>query len=111
MVVSIYINAQIDSDACWVPVDGKAGLEEDMKELVSSAVSDTTSNSIRVIKVYKQANSNNLSYLQCAREVIKADGIVGLFGRGLKTKLLSNGLQGIMFSVLWKYFEQVFNQN
>ena len=27
-------------DACWVPVDGKAGLEEDMKELVSSAVSD-----------------------------------------------------------------------
>ena len=40
MVVSIYINAQIDNDACWVPVDGKAGLEEDMKELVSSAVSD-----------------------------------------------------------------------
>tara|TARA_E500000331_G_scaffold173301_1_gene167503 strand:+ start:253 stop:429 length:177 start_codon:yes stop_codon:yes gene_type:complete len=40
MIVSIYINAQIDSDACWVPVDGKAGLEEDMKELVSSAVSD-----------------------------------------------------------------------
>ena len=40
MIVSIYINAQIDSDACWVPVDGKAGLEEDMKELLSSAVSD-----------------------------------------------------------------------
>ena len=40
MIVSIYINAQIDSDACWVPVDGKAGVEEDMKELVSSAVSD-----------------------------------------------------------------------
>ena len=78
---------------------------------VSSAVSDTTSNSIRVIKVYKQANSTNLSYLQCAKEVVKADGILGLFGRGLKTKLLSNGIQGIMFSVLWKYFEEVFNQN
>jgi hypothetical protein len=38
MIVSIYINAQIDNDACWVPVDGKAGVEEDMKELVSSAV-------------------------------------------------------------------------
>ena len=47
---------------------------------VSSAVSDTTSNSIRVIKVYKQANSTNLSYLQCAKEVVKADGILGLFG-------------------------------
>ena len=40
MIVSIYINAQIDSSACWVPVDGNTGLEEDMKELVSSAVSD-----------------------------------------------------------------------
>ena len=40
MDVSIYLNAQIDSNAYWVPVDGKAGLEEDMKELVSSAVSD-----------------------------------------------------------------------
>ncbi len=40
MVVSIYINAQIDNDACWVPVDGRSGLEEDMKELVSSAIVD-----------------------------------------------------------------------
>ena len=40
MIVSIYINAQIDNDACWVPVDGRSGLEEDMKELVSSAIVD-----------------------------------------------------------------------
>ena len=32
-----------------------------------SAVSDTCSNSIRVVKVYKQTNVNaNISYFQCA---------------------------------------------
>jgi hypothetical protein len=31
---------------------------------------------------------------------------MGLFGRGLKTRIIANGMQGIMFSVLWKYFEK-----
>jgi hypothetical protein len=33
------------------------------------------------------------------------DGIAGVFGRGLKTRLVANGLQGVMFSVMWKYIE------
>jgi hypothetical protein len=33
-------------------------------------------------------------------------GYAGLFGRGLQTRILANGMQGIMFSVLWKYFEK-----
>jgi hypothetical protein len=28
----------------------------------------------------------------------------GLFGRGLKTRIVANGCQGLMFAVLWKYF-------
>lgn len=32
------------------------------------------------------------------------DGISGLFGRGLKTRILANGLQGLLFSILWKLF-------
>jgi len=36
---------------------------------------------------------------------------MSLFGRGLKTKLLANGLQGIMFSVLWKYIDENFFKN
>jgi hypothetical protein len=39
-----------------------------------------------------------------AREVIRTDGVSGLLGRGLKTRILANGLQGLMFSVLWKLF-------
>ena len=72
----------------------------------ASAVSDVCSNSIRVLKVYKQTNANTqLTYLECAREIVAKDGVVGLFGRGLTTKLISNGIQGAMFSVLWKTIE------
>jgi hypothetical protein len=41
---------------------------------------------------------------QAARAVVAADGLKGLFGRGLKTRIIANGLQGLLFSVLWKLF-------
>jgi len=73
----------------------------------SSAVSDTCSNSIRVVKVYKQSSEEALSYPQVVRNVIKESGIKGLMFRGLETKILANGLQGILFSIMWKHFEEV----
>lgn len=73
----------------------------------SSAVSDTCSNSIRVVKVYKQSHSEQLSYMQVVRNVLSESGIKGLLFRGLETKILANGLQGILFSILWKHFEEV----
>jgi hypothetical protein len=63
----------------------------------SSAVSDTCSNSIRVVKVYKQSYPTQLSYMQVVRNVIAESGVTGLMFRGLETKILSNGLQGILF--------------
>ena len=33
------------------------------------------------------------------QEVLAKDGVIGLFGRGLKTKILANGLQGMLFTV------------
>lgn len=72
----------------------------------SSAVSDTCSNSIRVVKVYKQSSSEALSYPQVVQNVIKESGLSGLFFRGLETKILANGMQGILFSILWKHFEK-----
>ena len=71
----------------------------------SSAVSDTCSNSIRVIKTTKQAATSPMTYGQAFRCVVEKDGYAGLFGRGLGTKLISNGLQGMMFTVLWKMGE------
>lgn len=73
----------------------------------ASAISDTCSNSIRVIKVYKQAHPESISYINVVRNVLKEAGVFGLFFRGLETKILANGLQGILFSILWKQFEDV----
>ncbi|KAI9142445.1 mitochondrial carrier domain-containing protein [Paraphysoderma sedebokerense] len=78
---------------------------------VSSAVSDTISNSVRVVKTYRQTHDIVISYPQAVKDVVARDGWVGLFGRGLKTKIISNGIQGLLFSVLWKFFEDQFNTN
>jgi hypothetical protein len=78
----------------------------------ASATSDLCSNSIRVLKVYKQSSTEAISYPEVLRKVIAQDGVIGLFGRGLKTKILANGLQGLMFSVLWKLIDdQLFKKD
>ncbi|KAG8855427.1 hypothetical protein FRB96_007085 [Tulasnella sp. 330] len=70
----------------------------------ASVVSDSVSNSLRVVKTYRQVHELEVSYTEAAREVIRTDGVRGLFGRGLKTRILANGLQGLLFSILWKLF-------
>ena len=53
---------------------------------VSSLVSDTTSNSLRVIKTTRQTYPSTISYMETLRLVVDKDGIMGLLGRGLKTR-------------------------
>ena len=77
----------------------------------STCISDILSNSIRVVKVYKQSSIKLISYKETITKIINEDGIYSLLGRGLKTKLLANGLQGIIFSVLWKYIDENFFKN
>jgi hypothetical protein len=74
----------------------------------ASAVSDAISNSVRVVKVYKQSHTEALTYSQCVALILQEDGWTGLFGRGLLTKIVANGLQGIMFSILWKLIDDKF---
>ena len=38
----------------------------------------------------------------CPQNIVAAEGVQGLFFRGLGTKLITNGIQGILFSVLWR---------
>eukprot|EP00894_Picocystis_sp_ML_P005561 jgi/Pico_ML_1/56078/g1671.t1 len=68
----------------------------------SSAVSDTCSNSIRVLKTTKQTAVTSITYPQAFQSVVAKDGIQGLLFRGLGTKIISNGVQGLLFSVLWR---------
>lgn len=71
----------------------------------SSVISDTCSNSLRVIKTTKQTKQEHISYREIVKEIIKNDGIQGLLFRGLKTKLITNGIQGLLFTVIWKTIE------
>ncbi|KGB79885.2 mitochondrial carrier protein [Cryptococcus deuterogattii R265] len=70
----------------------------------ASLVSDTSSNSLRVVKTYRQVHEGDVGYLTAAKKIVEAEGWTGLFGRGLGTRLLTNGLQGLLFSILWKLF-------
>jgi hypothetical protein len=81
--------------------------------LCASCVSDCCSNSLRVIKTTKQTaglavdGNDKLTYPQVVASILETDGWIGLFGRGLQTRLLTNAIQGAAFSVLWKYFQQL----
>lgn len=71
---------------------------------LASAVADLCTNSIRVIKVTKQTVGalSSLSYLETIQVVLAADGVKGLFGRGLGTRILTNGIQAVLFTILWE---------
>jgi hypothetical protein len=90
----------------YVPRDDVARylLRQAFIGFVASVISDTISNSLRVVKTYRQVNDTRIGYVASARAVIATDGMRGLLGRGLKTRILANGLQGLMFSILWKLF-------
>jgi len=72
--------------------------------LSSSVVSDTIVNAIRVVKTTKQAIGSKLSvgYVEVVRMIVAADGWKGLFGRGLRTRIMANALQSIVFTVIWR---------
>eukprot|EP01062_Namystynia_karyoxenos_P020233 TRINITY_DN1766_c3_g1_i1.p1 TRINITY_DN1766_c3_g1~~TRINITY_DN1766_c3_g1_i1.p1 ORF type:complete len:423 (+),score=143.80 TRINITY_DN1766_c3_g1_i1:81-1271(+) len=74
--------------------------------IISAGVSDTVSNSLRVLKTVRQTSETDIGYMEAARQVIDEDGLAGLFGRGLQTKLITNSIQSMAFSVLWRAIEQ-----
>merc|ERR1712203_1017189 len=76
----------------------------------SAAVSDTCSNSLRVLKTRVQTSLEPIGYGAAAREIISKDGYVGLFGRGLKTRILTNGVQGALFTIGWKAIAEFMNK-
>lgn len=77
----------------------------------ASAVSDSVSNSARVLKTYRQTSPSNVSYLESIKAIIRIGGVGELLTRGLKTKIISNGIQGATFSIVWKYLEKTLHGN
>jgi len=76
----------------------------------SAAVSDTCSNSLRVLKTTRQTALEPVGYMESARSIIEKEGYAGLFGRGLGTRILTNGLQGALFTVGWRAIAEMMNK-
>ena len=76
----------------------------------SSCVSDIISNSIRVLKTSVQTEEGKKGYKEIFEEIKKKEGIKGIFVRGLNTRLITNGIQGLMFNIMWKYFSRPNNR-
>merc|ERR1719265_1801526 len=77
----------------------------------SAAVSDTCSNSLRVLKTTVQTSVVPVSYYDAAKAIIDKEGLGGLFGRGLKTRILTNGLQGALFTIGWRSISEWLNKS
>jgi len=79
--------------------------------MCASIVSDCISNSLRVVKTVKQTSGDaNLGYIGAVKGVLEKDGMKGLFGRGLSTRITTNVLQAMVFSVAWKGIEAELNK-
>jgi hypothetical protein len=76
----------------------------------SAAVSDTCSNSLRVLKTTRQTSLEPVGYLESAKSIIDKEGYAGLFGRGLGTRILTNGLQGALFTIGWRAISEYLNK-
>ena len=61
-----------------------------------------------MLKTTVQTSAEPISYVEAAQQIIEKEGVLGLFARGLGTRLLTNGIQASLFSVLWKLFEDMF---
>lgn len=72
--------------------------------LSSSMVSDSCSNGIRVVKTVVQTNVD-FGYLAAAQKIYREGGIRAILFRGLTTRMLSNALQSVLFTVVWKICE------
>ena len=71
----------------------------------AACVSDTVSNSIRVLKTTRQTSAETIGYREAIERIVEQDGWAGLFGRGLGTRLVTNALQASLFTVVWKLGE------
>lgn len=70
----------------------------------SSLVSDCVSNPLRVIKTVRQTSATTISYYDTVTSILEKDGLVGMWGRGLKTRIATNAMQAMMFTVMWNQF-------
>ena len=78
-----------------------------LKGITSSFISDVATNPMRSLKIYKQSNNECVTYTQSVKNIVKNEGLEMLFFRGLKTRLITHGIQSGVFVILWKNIEEL----
>lgn len=74
----------------------------------SSFASDIFINGFKVLKTTKQTTRPDATYKTIVTDILKKEGFLGIY-RGFKTKLILNGINGMMFSVCWKLIRDKYN--
>jgi len=104
-----------NSLCCAAPRHGRASWATHAQNAAigfsSGAISDLCSNSLWVLKTLKQTLPEPVPYADLARRVVVKEGFQGLFGRGLKMRVITNGTQGAIFTVGWKALSQALDQH
>ena len=118
-----WITSNFISTFCWYNIHnyldskfknyGKEGIVFNIKNAIiggsASVISDSLTNPLRILKIYKQSNTNQVSYTETYKNIVETRGYKELFLRGLKTRIIIHGLQNMFFIVVWKNLEKAFN--
>lgn len=72
---------------------------------VSSIASDVAANAVRVVKTVRQ--TTGLGYRASAQAVLREDGAAGLLFRGLRTRIATNALQGVVYTSIWRALDDL----
>lgn len=68
--------------------------------LAATCVSDCFANTFRVLKTARQTMAGVNSYAEVARVIIRTDGVRGLLGRALLTRMVTNSVQAVVFTLV-----------
>mmetsp|Transcript_19014 Transcript_19014/g.35848 ORF Transcript_19014/g.35848 Transcript_19014/m.35848 type:complete len:293 (-) Transcript_19014:71-949(-) len=81
--------------------DGLQTVRDGAIGVLSTLMSDVTTNSLEVLKTHRQTTKHSVGYLQALTEIVGSDGVLGLVTRGLQVRLITNCLQGAFFTIVW----------
>ena len=71
--------------------------------LAATCVSDCFANTFRVLKTARQTMRGARSYVEVAREIVRTDGVRGLLGRALFTRMVTNSVQAVVFTLVLRW--------
>ena len=74
---------------------------------LATMISDTITNPLRSVKIYKQSHHTNISYTQSFKLMVQEKGLLNGLTRGLFTRIITHGIQGSVFVIIWKKIETI----